>query len=222
MKPRVVTSLTNETGDHCVDIFVRDDASFGFEECRRDAEDGRGWFALNRFGHVRFPTQHEALAEARARVEWLAAVDAVRIRRASAADRAALDDLYDACRRDAQWLPAEKRRRASFDDVCAGEAVFVAVDGAGEILGLVSAWEADSFIHHLYVRERSRNRGVGHALLASLSNWLPFPWRLKCVRANTQALDFYAKREWRPIGTGHGSEGEYVELQLDASARIPP
>jgi hypothetical protein len=46
---RVVASFNSPAGDHCVDIFLRDDGTFGFEEYRRDPEDMRGWFPLHRY-----------------------------------------------------------------------------------------------------------------------------------------------------------------------------
>jgi len=49
MPTRVIASFNNPAGDHCVDIFVRDDGTFGFEEYRRDPEDMRGWFPLHRY-----------------------------------------------------------------------------------------------------------------------------------------------------------------------------
>jgi hypothetical protein len=68
---RIVTSLENDTGDHCVDVFVRADGTFGFEEYRRDHEDGRGWFPLNHYSNQVFATAEDALAEAKSRVAWL-------------------------------------------------------------------------------------------------------------------------------------------------------
>ena len=68
---KVLTSLENSAGNHCVDIFVRDDGTFGFEEYRRDPEDGRGWFSLHRYSHQVFATAEDALAGARSRVEWM-------------------------------------------------------------------------------------------------------------------------------------------------------
>ena len=73
MAARVVASFNNPTGDHCVDIFVRDDGTFGFEEYRRDHEDLRGWFALQRYSRQVFPRQEDALAQAKATVAWMAA-----------------------------------------------------------------------------------------------------------------------------------------------------
>jgi hypothetical protein len=70
---RVVASISNPEGDHCVDIFVREDGTFGFEEFRRDPEDLKGWFPLHRYSHQVFGTQEEALARAKATVAWMAA-----------------------------------------------------------------------------------------------------------------------------------------------------
>ena len=72
MPDLVVASIDNPTGDHCVDIFVREDGSFGFEEFRRDHEDLRGWFSLNLHRARSFPSKDEALAQARLSVAWMA------------------------------------------------------------------------------------------------------------------------------------------------------
>jgi hypothetical protein len=69
---RVLVSFENDTGNLCVEIFVRDDGTFGFEESRRDPEDLSDWFPLHRYSHLVFETQEQALADARARVGWMA------------------------------------------------------------------------------------------------------------------------------------------------------
>jgi len=68
---RVLASLENREADRCVDIFVRTDGTFGFEECRRDYEDAGRWFPLDKYSKLVFATQAGALAEANARVLWL-------------------------------------------------------------------------------------------------------------------------------------------------------
>jgi hypothetical protein len=73
MPHRVVASFNNPSGDHCVDIFVRDDGTFGFEEHRRDPEDMRGWFPLRRYSSLVLATEQDALARAKATVAWMAA-----------------------------------------------------------------------------------------------------------------------------------------------------
>ena len=71
MAVRVIASFNNPSGDHCVDIFLRDDGTFGFEEYRRDHEDLRGWFPLHRYSSQVFTTEDEALARARSAVAWM-------------------------------------------------------------------------------------------------------------------------------------------------------
>ncbi|MEO0912564.1 MAG: hypothetical protein AAFY59_06180 [Pseudomonadota bacterium] len=71
MSRRTVLRSVNLEGDHrCVDVFRRADGSFGFEEYRRDPEDGRGWFAIGHHGAARFDTEQDARAAAGARVPW--------------------------------------------------------------------------------------------------------------------------------------------------------
>ena len=71
MGNKVLTSLENSHGDHCVDIFAREDGTFGFEEYRRDPEDGGRWFNLHRYSSQVFAREEEAVAQARASVPWL-------------------------------------------------------------------------------------------------------------------------------------------------------
>jgi len=56
----VLQSIETPEGDRCVDIFRRDDGSFGIEGYRRDPEDTGGWFRATAYGDQRFAT--EALA----------------------------------------------------------------------------------------------------------------------------------------------------------------
>ena len=71
---KVTRSIETPDGGRCVDLFRRADASFGFEEYRRDPEDAGGWFPICRHGEASYPTGAAALAEARRRVAWLALV----------------------------------------------------------------------------------------------------------------------------------------------------
>ena len=72
MANRVIDSFNAPAGNYCVDIFVRDDGSFGFEEYRRDNEDLRGWFSLHRYEQQIYTTDMAALEHAKASVGWLA------------------------------------------------------------------------------------------------------------------------------------------------------
>lgn len=73
MKNKVLISLENAYGDYCVDIFIRADGTFGFEEYRRDPEDGGLWQCLHRHSQKVFTSEENALERARATVAWLKA-----------------------------------------------------------------------------------------------------------------------------------------------------
>ncbi|MBT5192312.1 MAG: hypothetical protein HOK30_17980 [Rhodospirillaceae bacterium] len=67
----VLVSIETPDGDRCVDIFRRDDSTFGFEAYRRDLEDPSGWFPIGRHRFAIFQTETEARAAARARINWI-------------------------------------------------------------------------------------------------------------------------------------------------------
>ena len=70
-KSKVVHSFNLEGDCRCVDVFRRDDGTFGFEEYRRDPEDGRGWFTIGFYGDAFFQSSAEAMDAAKAKVSWL-------------------------------------------------------------------------------------------------------------------------------------------------------
>jgi len=70
MSNKVLASLENSPGDLCVDIFARPDGSFGFEEYRRDPEDGV-WRCLHRYSSLVFNSEEGAVARAKTQVPWL-------------------------------------------------------------------------------------------------------------------------------------------------------
>lgn len=70
-KPLVLNSIETDTGLCCVDIFRREDLSFGFEEYRRDPKDSRGWQLAGGYSEQRYQTQDQALDSAMTCVPWL-------------------------------------------------------------------------------------------------------------------------------------------------------
>jgi len=69
---KVIRSINLPGETVCVDIFLRPDGTYGFDEYRRDPEDGRGWFSIGHHGALAFDSYEQALAEAKERVAWLA------------------------------------------------------------------------------------------------------------------------------------------------------
>jgi len=70
MSRTVLQSLENFEHDRCVDLFRRDDGSYGFESFRRDPESSGGWFPVGGFADEVFDSDNAALQSARQRVAW--------------------------------------------------------------------------------------------------------------------------------------------------------
>lgn len=70
----LVASYENPERDRCVDLFARDDGSFGFEEWRREPEDAGNWYRARYYASTIYATAAEALSEARAKVPWFGAL----------------------------------------------------------------------------------------------------------------------------------------------------
>ncbi len=71
-KNKVMRSI-NLVGDRiCVDIFLRPDGTYGFDEYRRDPEDTNGWYCIGHFGEQVFEDADAALGKAKESVVWLA------------------------------------------------------------------------------------------------------------------------------------------------------
>jgi hypothetical protein len=64
----VFVSIENAEHDRCVDIFLRADGSYGFEELRRDFEDGGRWTPLHHYSHLIYASLTDALDTAERRV----------------------------------------------------------------------------------------------------------------------------------------------------------
>lgn len=67
----VLASLENDERDRCVDLFLRPDGSYGFEEFRRDPEDAGAWTPVQFYAGRRFASRDEATAAARRAIAWL-------------------------------------------------------------------------------------------------------------------------------------------------------
>ena len=71
---KVLASPSTPSVDRCVDIFARPDATFGFEEFRRDVEDVGAWTPVAYYSEHEYATAEEAIAAARVSIRWLADV----------------------------------------------------------------------------------------------------------------------------------------------------
>ena len=70
-KKFVIHSINNSDQSLCVDVFERNDRTFGFEEYRRDKETYEGWYKVNTYGQNIYLTEKEAFANAFKYIDWL-------------------------------------------------------------------------------------------------------------------------------------------------------
>ncbi len=69
---KVLRSINLDGETVCVDVFLRPNGTFGFDEFRRDPEDGRGWYSIGHYGAQEFESADGAFSAALQSVSWLA------------------------------------------------------------------------------------------------------------------------------------------------------
>jgi hypothetical protein len=67
----VFVSVEDPEHNRCVDFFSRENGSYGFEEFRRDIEDGGQWTPVHYYSGVAYLSPAEALDAAERCVHWL-------------------------------------------------------------------------------------------------------------------------------------------------------
>ncbi|WP_428659844.1 N-acetyltransferase family protein [Runella sp.] len=139
----------------------------------------------------------------------------IQIRKAQAIDFPELAAVFLEVRRQVfTWKDINSFREEDFYEQTSGELILLAEDDEQKIVGFISVWEPDRFIHHLYIKSGYQGRRIGKRLIDSLSVYISFPYQLKCESKNDRALHFYAKNGWQEIGRGINEGEEYVLLQL--------
>lgn len=117
-------------------------------------------------------------------------------------------------------LPEEAARwtAAAFPEAVAGEQVSVATTAAGDVVGFLSLWTADRFVHFLHVRASWRGRGVGRRLLEHAGRQVDGPLELKCLLTNTAALTFYHHLGWVEVERITAAPLPFVRLRQPLQA----
>lgn len=115
------------------------------------------------------------------------------IRRARSEEIAACAELYERVGNATfTWRPMNWFRAVDFLRFATEEIVYVA-ESNGQILGIVSLYRPESFVHCLYVDMPAQGLGVGTALLAHVAKEARGPLSLKVDEPNTRALSFYKR-----------------------------
>jgi ribosomal protein S18 acetylase RimI-like enzyme len=124
-----------------------------------------------------------------------------------------LRNLYLRVRqRNFVWLNEAALNSSSFDKDTEGEHILVAKI-EDEIVGFVSGWLPDNFVHHLFIENKYQNKGIGKQLLTSMIAGLNSPVRLKCIKSNSSAIRFYLRNGWLFKSEGVSEEGEFILLE---------
>jgi len=117
--------------------------------------------------------------------------------------------LFNAARKSARGFPSNDTSLEEFEKQVDGELIYTATVNKN-IVGFVSVWEMDNFIHHLYVDPEHQNRNIGKALIAKCKEIFGLPLSLKCVEKNSKARSFYEKNGWAIEKRGTGPDGPYI------------
>jgi GNAT superfamily N-acetyltransferase len=137
----------------------------------------------------------------------------ISVRRAEEKDHPSLARIFLEARKCTfTWQDATAFNLSDFEHETRGEILILAAGGNGTVLGFISVWEPESFVHHLFVDPLFQGRGIGTRLLESLREWLPPPHRLKCLLANPRAHLFYLRKGWTEIARSGIGTGAYAEL----------
>lgn len=123
----------------------------------------------------------------------------IHIREMKETDRPALRRLYlDSRRSTFYWDDPELMHIEDFDRDTEDERVFVAENNQ-EVIGFISLYTPDDFIHCLFIDDHFKGQSAGHLLLEKAKEQLHLPMRLKCLSRNKPALAFYEKEGWEKV-----------------------
>lgn len=104
------------------------------------------------------------------------------------------------------WANRNEMALDEFDRDTVEERILLAED-AGRILGFVSLYLPEDFIHLLFMHPDATGKGAGALLLDHAIAKMNKPVKLKCVSDNQRALNFYMNRGWKKV-VEEGNPGE--------------
>lgn len=144
---------------------------------------------------------------------------AIALRPATPADLPGSAALYERARREIfAWEATAPCAPAEFARIFAGEEQTLAWAGTA-LVGLVSIYRAENFVHGLYVDPAWRGQGIGTLLLAAGLVDATGAARLKCNIGNPAARRFYERHGWREVARGGSRPEDWIFYMHDAPGR---
>ena len=124
-----------------------------------------------------------------------------------------LREIFFVVRRNTfHWIKTEELKLSDFDESTKDELILVALI-KNKIVGFVSIWVPDKFIHNLFVLQDFQGKGVGTALVNEAVKRVGLPLTLKCVKSNTKAFNYYKLHNWKIEKEEMGKEGLYYLMK---------
>jgi len=128
-------------------------------------------------------------------------------------DLNSLMEIYLQARYAEKCFPKDELTRKKFSSLVQGELIFTYLEN-DVVVGFVSIWPPERFVHHLYVLPEFQNKGVGTKLLDHCVKLFGLPISLKSLAANKRACLYYETHNWTNEKTGRGSDGLYHHYWL--------
>jgi GNAT superfamily N-acetyltransferase len=112
------------------------------------------------------------------------------------------------------WADPETFDLLDFDAQTKGEYILTALYDE-KVIGFISVWMRDNFIHHLYIDAAFHKLGIGKRLLNEVVKRAKFPLVLKCLEKNTEAISFYKKVGFVEKAWNENENGPYILFELN-------
>lgn len=142
-------------------------------------------------------------------------IDKIKIIEFRKSDLDSLRELFLKVRKDTfVWVNPATFDLLDFDKETKGEYILTALNNE-KVIGFISVWMRDNFIHHLYIDESFHKHGIGKKLLKAALEKTKFPVMLKCVEKNIGAVEFYKKMGFIEKARNDNENGTYILFELN-------
>ena len=66
----VINSINNDNNNLCIDFFIRNNKTFGYQEYRKDPENISGWYRIGNYDYKVFYNKDDAYHDAKKTIVW--------------------------------------------------------------------------------------------------------------------------------------------------------
>ena len=134
----------------------------------------------------------------------------IHIRKPTANDIPELERLFLLTRQSTfTTCPNNKFKIGDYEKSTAEDDTWIAEEN-GIIIGFVSIYSDDNFIHNLFIHPESQRKGVGRRLLQVAEKNLSSTMTMKIAMDNQKVCPFYKKYGWSEISRHSGAEEPYI------------